>query len=82
LLKDCPLQQASLLAEKLRRAIAAQQFALSSGTLSLTASLGVAEYEHGESSTSFFSRADKALYRAKSGGRNRSEISDAGTAQH
>jgi diguanylate cyclase (GGDEF)-like protein len=81
LLKDCPLQQAALIAEKLRQAIAKQEFVLSAGTLSLTASLGVAEYECGESSTSFFSRADKALYRAKTGGRNRSEVSSEEAAQ-
>jgi diguanylate cyclase (GGDEF)-like protein len=79
LLKDCPLQQAEMIAEKLRQSIAAQNFVLPSGTLSLTASLGVAEYECGESSTSFFARADKALYRAKTGGRNRSEVSRSST---
>jgi len=79
LLKDCPLQQAAIIAEKLRHAIAEQNFALPSGTLSLTASLGVAEYECGESSTSFFGRADKALYSAKTGGRNRSEVSHLAT---
>ncbi|HWT71098.1 MAG TPA: GGDEF domain-containing protein, partial [Oxalicibacterium sp.] len=75
LLKDCPLSQAAMIAEKLRRAVSEHTFVLPAGTLMLTASLGVAEYEHRETSTSLFSRADKALYRAKSGGRNRSEVS-------
>ena len=75
LLKDCPLQQATVIAEKLRSTIANHDFALRSGDILLTASLGIAEYAHRESPADFFTRADKALYQAKSKGRNRIAVS-------
>jgi diguanylate cyclase (GGDEF)-like protein len=71
LLKDCPLEQAALLAEKIRCLIASHDFELTDDELALTASLGVVEYAYRETWLSFFARADKALYRAKSEGRNR-----------
>ena len=77
LLKDCPLEQAAAIAEKLRAAIAAHDFSVLDGH-PLTASLGVAEYTYRETSLEFFARADKMLYKAKSGGRNRTEIAPAG----
>jgi len=40
----------------------------------ITASFGVAQLQHDESSELLFNRADKALYRAKSLGRNRVEL--------
>lgn len=40
----------------------------------ITISLGVAELEKGESSDSFFSRSDKALYKAKRAGRNKTKL--------
>lgn len=58
------------LAEKLRRLIEAQDFAVVG---SVTASLGVAIYEPGESIPAMIARSDEALYRAKRGGRNRVE---------
>jgi len=39
----------------------------------LTASLGVAQLERGESLAELFERADRCLYRAKHSGRNRVE---------
>lgn len=75
LLKECPLIQATSIAEKLRHVISEYDFSLPSGKLSLTASLGVTEYTPRETLNSFFARADQALYKAKSGGRNRTEIS-------
>jgi diguanylate cyclase (GGDEF)-like protein len=77
LLKDCPLIQATAIAEKLRNTIADYAFSLPSDKLQLTASLGVAEYVCRESLNSFFARADKALYQAKSDGRNRTHMSPA-----
>jgi diguanylate cyclase (GGDEF)-like protein len=58
----------AVLAESLREAIAAQPFA---PVGAITASLGVAEYLRGESAEEWFERTDRALYAAKSGGRNR-----------
>jgi diguanylate cyclase (GGDEF)-like protein/hemerythrin-like metal-binding protein len=56
------------LAEGLRRNIAAAPFAQAGP---ITASLGVTEYLEGESAERWFQRTDRALYAAKSAGRNR-----------
>lgn len=75
LLKDCPLEKATALAEKIRCMIASHDFELPATELCLTASLGVVEYTYRETWLSFFGRADKALYQAKSEGRNRVIVS-------
>lgn len=81
LLKDCPLQQAIAIAEKLRGTIANHDFALRGGDILLTASLGIAEYARDESSADFFTRADRALYQAKEKGRNRIAVSQSPAAK-
>ena len=77
LLSDCDLEQAGQIAEALRRAVAAHDFAMPAPNLHVTISLGVAEYRHDEAESAFFSRADSALYQAKNGGRDRVELSTA-----
>ena len=42
----------------------------------VTISIGVASYRNGETDVSIIDRCDKALYRAKSLGRNRTVIAD------
>ncbi|MEO8171063.1 MAG: GGDEF domain-containing protein, partial [Oxalobacteraceae bacterium] len=74
LLKDCPLQQARAIAENLRQTIAGQPFSFDGKQVSVSVSIGVAEYAAEEQLTGLFARADAALYRAKAGGRNRVEI--------
>ncbi|MBP1770981.1 MAG: hypothetical protein H6P99_144 [Holophagaceae bacterium] len=61
------------LAEKLRKAVAAIPFP---GVGQVTMSLGVAEYQRGESLAAWIERADQALYQAKAGGRNCSVASE------
>ncbi|MBS1208213.1 MAG: hypothetical protein H6R19_611 [Proteobacteria bacterium] len=70
LLPNCELQQAKLIAEKLRATIEAHHFEFASTNGNITASLGVAQYQPGETRDSFFARADQALYAAKHAGRN------------
>lgn len=56
----------------MRQTIEATRFEnLQPGTR-ISASLGVTQYQSGESSDLFFGRADEALYAAKHAGRNRS----------
>jgi len=57
-------------ADKLRAAIEAENFGQVGPR---TASFGVAVYQPGESAEQLVERADRALYRAKAGGRNRVE---------
>jgi two-component system cell cycle response regulator len=65
---------AAMVAERLRRRIAAEPFAIAQGTRSIpvTISIGLAAL-HGkeDSAASLLKRADQALYRAKRDGRNR-----------
>ncbi|MFB6260869.1 MAG: diguanylate cyclase [Thiohalorhabdaceae bacterium] len=56
------------LADKLRSAVAAT--AMPEGMPQVTVSLGVAQYQPGESADTLFHRADEALYQAKPGGRD------------
>jgi diguanylate cyclase (GGDEF)-like protein len=58
-------------AERLRERLAAHAVRTGRGTLRVTASIGVAELRKDDTLESLFKRADKALYRAKEGGRNR-----------
>jgi len=70
----CPnttLSTAALLAERLRKKIASANFP---GAENITVSVGVAECVSGETWEQWFHRADEALYRAKSGGRNQVQI--------
>ncbi len=62
------LEGAASLAEKMRAGIEASD-APPAGRV--TASFGVAEFRKGESIEDWFERADRALYRAKKGGRNK-----------
>lgn len=62
---------AAEIADKARRAFADACYVESDPTKDLTASFGVATYIPGETYEAFFQRADKALYRAKTTGRNR-----------
>ncbi|MDA1080275.1 MAG: diguanylate cyclase [Gemmatimonadetes bacterium] len=59
-------------AERMRERIAATAFVSDRGSVRITASIGVASYPLGDVHTvdDLFARADEALYRAKSGGRN------------
>jgi GGDEF domain-containing protein len=62
--------------ERLRAATAAQPFQTAAGPLRMTFSAGIAHYRPGESIAQMLDRADEALYRAKSAGRDRVELAE------
>jgi two-component system cell cycle response regulator len=70
----CPRDQALALAERIRRRMRDEEIPLTEGRKHrLTTSIGVVVAEPGEASGALVRRADHALYRAKSGGRDRVE---------
>ncbi|MCD2518975.1 GGDEF domain-containing protein [Massilia sp. G4R7] len=72
LLPDASPETASMVAERLRRALDRSAPATNpSGGPAYTVSIGLAMLEPDESFASLMQRADKALYAAKAGGRNR-----------
>jgi diguanylate cyclase (GGDEF)-like protein len=68
LLPQSRLDQAQQLAEKLRRLISETPF---DPVGRITSSFGVTEYHPPETADAWLDRADRALYRAKTDGRNR-----------
>jgi diguanylate cyclase (GGDEF)-like protein len=72
-------QDALAIAERIRSTIAKSFFSNARGQrdIQLTISIGVASYPDGvQTANGLMDKADSALYRAKSGGRNRIQISD------
>lgn len=66
--------QAKITAERLRTAIENLTVNYKDSTVSTTASIGVAEYQPGQTLNALINLADKQLYLAKNKGRNRVEI--------
>jgi len=74
LLPETAIEQAVMMAERLREAVAALRLTCPQGEIRLTISLGVTSMSYEEEKQSFqhlFKRADTAMYQAKEGGRNR-----------
>ena len=71
---ETDLHVAGMVAERLRRSIAGEPFAIhkASKRIDVTLSIGISTLEKkGEALTDVLKRADNALYRAKHDGRNR-----------
>lgn len=74
LLPDTPINGAQTVAEKIRASVAQAQLVRADNKKPLgqiTLSAGVASYQPGEDIMDFIDRADQALYRSKTEGRNR-----------
>ncbi len=71
ILPETSLQNTEVVAERLRKAVAAETFTPQDGrTVTLTISVGAAQYVRDEELTSFVKRADNALFASKESGRN------------
>lgn len=76
ILPETNADSASIVAERLRKTIEDGSFLVEGRNLKLTISLGVSSFpcKGIESSQDIVKFADKALYKAKDGGRNRTEV--------
>ena len=70
IVRDCKLEQARKLAERIRTAFSEMRHEGVGENISLTASFGIAACQPGEGYGRLFGRADAALYHAKQSGRN------------
>jgi two-component system cell cycle response regulator len=76
LLANTGAKTAAELCERMRSAVESHAFVYEGKRLPITTSMGVAELTSGvESASTLLKAADKALYAAKQGGRNRVVIS-------
>ncbi|KRE58216.1 histidine kinase N-terminal 7TM domain-containing diguanylate cyclase [Paenibacillus sp. Soil750] len=74
-LPACSLDEAALLAEKIRARLAAEPMSGSYGSIAVTASFGLTQASHrGESLEMLLKHADMALYQAKRAGRNQVQV--------
>jgi diguanylate cyclase len=71
LLPMTSLETAKAIAEKLRAAVEAAAFRHHGDPVKVTISSGLTEFRAGDTPTSVYERADRALYQAKQEGRNR-----------
>ncbi|MFQ5468955.1 MAG: GGDEF domain-containing protein [Gammaproteobacteria bacterium] len=76
LLSNTDREGAMLLAERIRTSIAVDKCIFNGTEIPVTASLGIACFDNSDNSETLFEKADAALYRAKSDGRNRTKIFD------
>lgn len=71
LLSQTALNRGMRIAERIRRRIAARCHVEGDRARKVTVSIGLAEFQRNETVSELFDRADRALYRAKGEGRNR-----------
>jgi diguanylate cyclase (GGDEF)-like protein len=73
ILPETGSKDSHIVAERLRKSVEDLEFSSDHGTFRVSVSIGVADFVHSESMTEdiLIERADRALYHAKSSGRNR-----------
>ena len=71
LMTGAELEDCVAVADKLRGKIEATGFHFREQAVTITVSCGLTQFRDGDSSESWFERADRALYKAKQAGRNR-----------
>jgi two-component system cell cycle response regulator len=77
MLPETPLHVAAAVAERLRCAVAREDFVGSDGVFRVSCSFGLSEWRDGDTVDTLLKRADVALYQAKSTGRNRLVLASA-----
>lgn len=82
LLRDCTVEQAVAVAEKIRQAVDHHDFSAAAPDRHITVSLGVAERAPTETATMLFDRLDEALFKAKANGRNRLQVARGASGGH
>jgi len=75
LLPKVNIENAQKVCEKLRSQVERHHFVIDENDLRITISLGLAAFHPGESDSALLKRADDALYASKTGGRNRTTLS-------
>lgn len=70
------IEEAKIVGERLRKAVESMPVELDNQSINVTISMGLAEYNRKESGEELFERADKALYAAKTNGRNQVQTAD------
>jgi two-component system cell cycle response regulator len=81
-LKQADGTGALVAAERIRNAVQALEICSGGKALPITVSIGVAELSSKDSAETLIDRADRAMYRAKTGGRNRVELSPISAIDH
>jgi diguanylate cyclase len=74
LMPETSTSEAKIVAEKLREKIEVSPFNFKKEPVQITVSFGISEFAKGENADEVFSRADKALYKAKENGRNQVQL--------
>jgi|GEM_PF-1198408 len=74
ILPDTNGDQGFAMAERIRKRVEEKVFSTPAGRLTITISFGVAEYKEKMKPSELIELADRALYRAKTSGRNRVEL--------
>ncbi|BCD60779.1 MULTISPECIES: GGDEF domain-containing protein [unclassified Nitratiruptor] len=70
LLPETSLDEAKIIAERLRKTVENRTIPIAEGDLNFTVSIGVAQVQKGDTMDSLIQRADEALYAAKRNGKN------------
>jgi len=73
MLPDTDIDDARIIAEKIRSSIADKHFHLADESFSVTMTFGLAQHEIGRSIEDSLKQADNSLYKGKEAGRNRVE---------
>lgn len=74
LLPNTTLAAAAAIAERIRQAVGERPIETAHALVAVTVTSGVSEWQQGERMETCIARADRALYRGKAAGRNRTEL--------